>query len=245
MSHPNPSSPWAHPVTDSSLAYRNQVGNLVERSQEHTLASRSPVRSLAGYRIQVVHPTLHTQVASTVSRVGSQVSTAVSRVGTVVSRVVSTQVGSLVSRRLVRKVATPEASRAITLAVSRHLVSRHLVSRAAEARGASRGPVHSTEQSTVVHGRLKGLHLRKPVMAQHLSNLDTEVRLSRRATGVLLSTRASRTQDRVASPGMVQRRSSPVWFRATAVRLRKCVAGRWLRWSQPRCAYAGNCGQEG
>lgn len=160
----------------------------MERSQEHTLASHSPVRSLAGYRIQVVHPTLHTQVASTVSRVG-----------TVVSRVASTQVGSLDSRHLVRKVAIPEASRAITLAVSRHLVSRPLVSRAAEARGAPRDPVHSTVQNTAGHGRLKGLRLREPVMVQLLSNLDMEVRRS---------TRASPTQDRVASPGMVQRRSS-------------------------------------
>lgn len=171
----------------------------MERSQ----GSRSLVRSLAGYRIQVVHPTLHTQVASTVSRVGSQVSTVVSRVGTVVSRVASTQVGSLDSRRLVRKVATPEANRAVTLAVSRRLVSRE-----AEARGAPRDPVRSTEQSTVVHGRLKGLRLRKLVMVQHLSNLDTVVRHSRLATGVLLSTRASRTQDRAASPGTVPRRSS-------------------------------------
>lgn len=155
----------------------------MERSQEHTLASRSPVRSLAGYRIQVVHPTLHTQAASTVSRVGRPVSTAVSRVAT-------TQVGSLDSRRLVRKVATPEA------------------------RGAPRDPVRNTVESTAVHGRLKGLRLRKPVMAQHLSNLDTVARRSRQVMEVRRSTRASRTQDRAASPGMVPRHSSP----ATEVR---------------------------
>ena len=165
----------------------------MERSQ----GSRSPVRSLAGYRIQVVHPTLHTQVASTVNRVGSQVSAAVSRVA-------STQVGSLDSRRL--------------------------VSRAAEARGAPRDPVRSTEQSTVVHGRPKGLRLRKLVMVQHLSNLDTvarlsrqvmEVRHNRRATGVRHSTRASPTQDRAASPDTVQRRSRQV---ASVVRHRQVAS---------------------
>lgn len=168
----------------------------MERSQEHTLASRSPVRSLAGYRIQVVHPTLHTQAASTVSRVGKPVSTAVSRVAT-------TQVGS---RHL----------------VSRHLVSRHLVRKVAtpEARGAPRDPVRNTVESTVVHGRLKGLRLRKPVMAQHLSNLDTVARRSRQVMEVRRSTRASRTQDRAASPGMAPRHSSP----ATEVRRSRQVA---------------------